>query len=176
MTASLTVPVRPMFPSRTRSWRPVDDSPAVAVPSPYVQGTLALSYALPSGLPADPGLRLVPDQSGDYRPDPVRWAHRFVQILVEVVSGDRPPAQLVRWTTRPVYLAVAEHAQSQSRHRVRKHARLGRQQVAAVRVSQPDGKAIEVCARIRSGERFRALAARLDVTDDGWQCTALELG
>jgi len=30
-------------------------------------------------------------------------AHRFVQAVVEIVSGDRPCTQLVRWTDREVY-------------------------------------------------------------------------
>jgi hypothetical protein len=35
---------------------------------------------------------------------------------------------------------------------------------------------MEVSARIRCGDRFRALAARLDAVEGGWRCTALQLG
>jgi hypothetical protein len=127
-----------------------------------VQGTLALAY---------------PPVEDDQAPDdPARWALRFVSALVEVLSGDRSPAQLTGWTSRAVFSSVTRYAQSTGRRRLRHHRRSGRDQVASVRVSLPRDGVLEVSARIRSGERYRALAARLDQTDDGWRCTALQLG
>src|SRR4051794_24914618 len=92
--------------------------------APAVQGTLALAFLLPTGLPstpvAPPGLRLVPARpeaedaadAVDFGPPPTAtvdlpeprgWAGRFAQAVVEVLAGDRPLAQLVRWTTTGVY-------------------------------------------------------------------------
>jgi hypothetical protein len=35
---------------------------------------------------------------------------------------------------------------------------------------------VEICARVRYGQRNRALVGRLEVIDGRWQCTALEFG
>jgi hypothetical protein len=99
-----------------------------------------------------------------------------VNALIEVIDGDRPAAQLVRWTTRTVFQSVSRYSQAAGRTRVRRRARTGREQVASVRVSQPAEGALEVSARIRCGERFRALAARLEAVPGGWRCTALQIG
>ena len=32
-----------------------------------------------------------------------QWARRFVQAAIEIVGGDRPVAQLLRWTSAEVY-------------------------------------------------------------------------
>src|SRR3990170_1128248 len=89
-------------------------SPAADV-HPLVQGALALDFALPSGLPAVPqAAALTLLVGGDRRPGPAPhpdalatpatvpaardWAGRFVQAVVEVIAGDRPLQQLIRWT------------------------------------------------------------------------------
>jgi Family of unknown function (DUF6459) len=105
-----------------------------------------------------------------------RWATRFVHALVEVVGGDRPPGQLARWTSRTVFASVSRYAQTSARQRLRRPGRPGREQVASIRVSRPRDGVLEVSARIRSGDRYRALAARLDAVDGEWRCTALQLG
>jgi hypothetical protein len=105
-----------------------------------------------------------------------RWATGFVNALVEVLGGDRPPAQLARLTSRTVFASVTRYAQSSGRYRLRSRSRFGREHVASVRISRPRDGVLEVSARIRSGDRYRALAARLDQTPEGWQCTALQLG
>src|SRR6266508_1855311 len=75
-----------------------------------IQGTLALSFTLPNGLPAEPEvpptLRLVPpldDRTSLPRPpkqsDARAWAGRLARAVIEVMAGERPAAQLLRWTT-----------------------------------------------------------------------------
>jgi hypothetical protein len=164
MTTAPIATVHPRFPAG-RSWQPVGDPVAWPVPDPvpFVQGVLALS-CLPPANPANGP------------PEPRVWAQRFVSALVEVIDGDRPPAQLARWTSRAVFQSVTRYSQAAGRTRVRRRSRTGREQVASVRVSQPAEGAMEVSARIRCGDRFRALAARLDAVDGGWRCTALQLG
>jgi hypothetical protein len=164
VTAAPIATVRPRFPDG-RSWQSVGDPVARPVPSPhpFVQGVLALSCLPPPNTASGPL-------------EPRAWAQRFVSALVEVIDGDRPPAQLARWTSRPVFQSVSRYSQAAGRTRVRRRSRTGREQVASVRVSQPAEGAMEVSARIRCGDRFRALAARLDAVEGGWRCTALQLG
>jgi hypothetical protein len=164
VTAAPIATIRPHFPP-SRSWESVRDPAALPAPNTpgFVQGVLALSYA-PAPSAADGPL------------ETRVWAQRFVSALVEVIDGDRPPAQLARWTTRPVFQSVTRYSQAAARTRIRRRARTGREQVASVRVSQPAEGAMEVSARIRCGDRFRALAARIVAVEGGWQCTALQLG
>jgi hypothetical protein len=160
---------------------------------PAVQGTLALAFLLPSGLPttpvAPPGLRLVPPRpesdeqadAVDFGPQPTAttdlpeargWAGRFSQALVEVLAGDRPLAQLVRWTSTGVYdevsglIAGPGVARSDATRGV----------VRSVHVSEPADGVAEICALVRRGARSTAVALRLEGLDGRWQCTALELG
>jgi hypothetical protein len=78
----------------------------------YVQGTLALTYSLPSGLDAQPrsaAIALV-RQSADPSdtPTPHAWASRFMQAVIEVIGGDRPLTQLARWTAPTVYDQISK--------------------------------------------------------------------
>ncbi len=161
--------------------------------SPAVQGTLALAFLLPSGLSstpvAPPGLRLVPSRPEaeetadlvDFGPQPTAtsdlpearsWAGRFAQALVEVLAGDRPLAQLVRFTTTGVYDEVAGLIAGPGVTR----ADAARGVVRSVHVSEPADGIAEICALVRRGARSTALALRVEGLDGRWQCTALELG
>jgi Family of unknown function (DUF6459) len=148
-----------------------------------VQGALALNFVLPSGLPAEPyarALRLVETSSPDLRPaalpDPKPWAARLVQAVTEVLAGDRPLTQLLRWVDGEVY--------SDIRRRVTVHARrqppkLGSGQRAAVRsvhAAQPTADVSELCVILQRGARAAAVAVRLESRGDRWLCTALEIG
>lgn len=161
------------------------------------QGTLALAFVLPGGLPTAPAtppdLRLVPTPpaplldevdfgpqptSSASLPDPRPWAARFAQALVEVLAGQRPLGQLVRWTSGEVYESLATRvvapwpaAPSPS---VRRPAE--RPVVRSVRVDQPADGVAEVSAVVRGEGRARAVALRLEGLDGRWQCTALQLG
>ena len=175
---------------------------AAGGPLGAVQGTLALAFVLPSGVPAVPvapiGLRLVPAPAAaepaisprpdaleqldevDFGPQPTpradlpeprTWAARLVQALVEVLAGDRPVGQLVRWTSAAVYDDVSALALPGERGRAG-----ARGVVRSVHVSEPVDGVAEVAALVRRGRRTTAVALRLEGLDGRWQCTAVELG
>ena len=154
-----------------------------------VQGTLALSFVLPSGLPAvpepPPDLQLIandtrsPDEFGprptqrSALPAPRTWAGRVVQAIVEVLAGIHPATQLVHWTTEEVYEQISSRVLP-----ARGCADEGppRGVVRSLHVSEPADGVAEVCALVRRGARSTAVALRLEGMDGRWQCTAIELG
>lgn len=151
------------------------------VPSSVVQGTLALDLGGSLGLPHTPELRpQLEVVDADARPfdDAVTiWSARFAQAVVEVLGGDRPVSQLVRWTTNRVYSDLNRRVRilaraSGSAQRVR----TVRPQVRSVHVFRPNRSVAEVSVHVRQGQRARAIAARLELCDGRWQCTALQLG
>jgi hypothetical protein len=204
----------PPFDDERTDRRPRPDRSPRAARSPRtvapVQGTLALAFLLPSGLPAQPqpspALRLVPDlpdvtgrpagsdadanlDSTDFGPQPTSraalpepraWAGRLVQALVEVLGGDRPLSQLVRWTTTEVYEDVAAllpSARRGGRGAVRRTPdETTRAAVRSVRLTEPADGVAEVAATVRRGRRTTAVALRLEGLDGRWQCTAMQIG
>lgn len=160
----------------------------VPVPVSPAQGTLALAL-LPrqspprsparsrSRPPARPGAVVVPiDQRLRHAIE--EWTHRFVQAAVEIVGGDRPVSQLVRWTTREVYADLHRRALLV--------ARAGGHQPGLARVQpvRPRVQSVHACfitddvvecgVHVRHGERSRAVAARFERSDQRWICTALD--
>jgi hypothetical protein len=191
---------------RDHTW-PAVGAPGRPAGEAPVQGTLALAFLLPSGLPAAPrpapALHLVPDlparcdstaveDLADFGPQPTSraalpepraWAGRLVQAIVEVLAGDRPLTQLVRWTTTEVYEEVTAllsarrpagvHGQASGRRAVDEVVRAA---VSSVRLTEPADGVAEVAATVRRGRRTTAVALRLEGLDGRWQCTALEVG
>jgi len=156
---------------------------------PPQQGALALDFPLPSGLPAVPRAPELTLVVGGTRPPaaagrpgcPVPaardWAGRFVQAVVEVIAGDRPLQQLIRWTDERVYTDLSRRVRilglttsAAARHRTE------RSHVRSVHIYQPHPGAAEVAAHVRHGARSRAVAARLEADRGRWTCTALSLG
>lgn len=153
-------------------------------PMTAVQGTLALDIhprmapPVVPDVPALPGADVVP-VSPAVRRELHRWSLTFAQACVEVVLGDRPVSQLVRWTSPEVHRELTYRAGVVSRAGVRAAGRRRpqvRAQVQNVRTCFVTEDTVELCARVRYGERNRALAGRLDVVAGRWQCTALEFG
>ncbi|MBA2522855.1 MAG: hypothetical protein H0V25_05940 [Solirubrobacterales bacterium] len=103
------------------------------------------------------------------------WAARFLQAVVEVLSSDRPLTQLVRWTDSTVYADIASR-QSRLAARAARGMRSGRPHVATVHIYQPTDDVAEISARVTTGGRSRAIAARLDLHRDRWLCTAIHFG
>lgn len=142
-------------------------------------GALALATsprsALP-GAPRTPELRVVPG-SGGCDDEVQQWAARFAQAVVEVLGGDRPLGQLVRWTSQRVYheierrLTILGRTSDAGRRR-----RTIRPQVRSVHVFHPSPDSAEVSVHVRHGQRSRAIAARLELVRGRWQCTVLQLG
>ncbi|TWG95140.1 hypothetical protein L615_000500000840 [Nocardioides sp. J9] len=153
-----------------------------AVPVAATQGTLALAL-LPrqappvAAPPRRPGAAVV-SIDRRLRRTIEEWTHRFAQAVVEIVGGDRPVSQLVRWTTPDVYADL----------RLRAHlvARAGGHQpgLAQVQAVRPKVHSVHACfvtdrvvecgIHVRHGERSRALAARFERTGQRWVCTALD--
>ncbi|MEP9364244.1 Rv3235 family protein [Nocardioides sp. CN2-186] len=154
-----------------------------ATPLASVQGTLALDLQ-PRHDPPRPDWRAggtsadVISIEAPTRRSIEEWARRYAQAAVEIVGGDRPVTQLLRWTSREVYDDLERRAQLV--------ARAGRHQPGQGRV-QPvrprvqgvhtcflSREAVEVSVHVRYGERSRAVAARFERTDKRWCCVALE--
>ena len=152
-------------------------------PLASVQGTLALDLQPRHDPPATGGPNGRPRADvrsieGPGRHGLEQWAHRYTQAAVEIVGGDRPVTQLLRWSSREVYLDLERRAQLV--------ARAGRHQPGQGRVQPVRPKVlgvhlcvvsrdtVEVSAHVRYGERSRAIAARFEEQRQRWCCTALE--
>ena len=83
-----------------------------------------------------------------------RWAWRYAQAAVEIVGGDRPVSQLLRWTTRDVYDDLTRRAQLVARaggHRP------GEGRVQPVRPVVAGVHSCFVVADVARGQRARPL-------------------
>jgi hypothetical protein len=195
----------------TPSWEPPYDDEAPADRAAYghgsgpsaEQGTLALTFLLPSGVPVvpdTPALRLVestgPAEAADHArladpdddmfspqptsradlPDPQFWAGRLAQAMLEVDAGVRPVTQLRRWTSDEVYARLRRRSHRARFVTVREPGRqpAARVLVRSVRVCEPADGIAEASAVVYDGRRTRGIAFRLEGTDGRWRCTALE--
>ena len=131
------------------------------VPVAAIDGSLALEVPAPSVVPPAPDLRLLDGGGSREHREVQAWAARFAQATVEVLGGDRPVSQLLRWTTARVYQDLDRRV---------------RPQVRSVHVFQPQPGTAEVSVHVRHGHRSRALAARLERRKGRWTCVALQLG
>lgn len=161
---------------------------AETVPLADVQGTLPLSFGPRHAVPeiqlvgrARPGADVVPIDRRR-RSEMEAWTARFVQAAVEIVGGDRPVSQLLRWTSERVYGQLQRRADYVARAAGRRPTAVRsiapRPKVASVHACFIDECIVEAAARIVYGERSRALAARFerlqDRTGTRWVCTALD--
>lgn len=126
-----------------------------------------------------PGMKPVlpaPVERGDAKPLRDRSA-RFMQALVEVLSGERPVRQMAPWMAPDVYeqlsSRLAVHARAPRRPVPARGAR-----IVSVHVAMVDDEAAEIAGRMVHLGRSRALAVRLELHtthrgDKVWRCTAL---
>lgn len=158
----------------------------LAVPLAHPQGTLALallprqappphSRATGRGTtnsvataPIDPRLRRTIEE----------WTHRFAQAAVEIVGGDRPVSQLLRWTSPRVYADLHRRALLVARAGGHQPG-LARVQPVRPRVHSVhpcflSAEIVECAVHVRHGTRSRALAARFERIEQRWVCTALD--
>ncbi|MEO5708412.1 MAG: Rv3235 family protein [Nocardioidaceae bacterium] len=147
------------------------------VPVAEVHGSLALALRPTLSVPTAPELRLVDGTGSREHREVQAWAARFSQACVEVLGGDRPLAQLLRWTTARVYYDLDRRVRILGRTApVAQRRRTIRPQVCSVHVFQPGPGTAEVSVHVRHGERSRAIAARLEQRNGRWTCVALQLG
>ena len=107
------------------------------------------------------------------------WANRFAQAVVEVVAGHRPPAQLVRWTSRAVYRDLERRTRLTQRAATAVggmpvQRSILRPQVRSVHLCPVAPGVAEASVHVRHGRRSRAVAMRFEETQDRWRCTAME--
>jgi hypothetical protein len=98
------------------------------------------------------------------------FAHALVQRLLEVLAGVRPLSQLSRDMSFEVYDGLERVLTSRPRAG---GPRPDGRSVRSVRVQQrPEGIA-EVSSTVRRGNRYGALALRLEGVNGAWRCTEL---
>lgn len=98
------------------------------------------------------------------------FAQALVQHLLEVLAGVRPLSQLQRDTSIEVYDGLERVLTSRPR---RGGPRPDGRAVRSVRVQHRPGGIAEVSATVRRGNRYGALALRLEVVRGAWRCTEL---
>jgi hypothetical protein len=98
------------------------------------------------------------------------FAHALVQRLLEVLAGVRPLKQLQRDTSLDVYDELERVLTARPRPG---GPRPDGRAVRSIRVQQrPEGIA-EISATVRRGDRYGALAMRLEGVNGTWRCTEL---
>lgn len=110
-------------------------------------------------------------------PDPEPWAAQIAQAIVEVMSGLRPAAQVVRWTTPQVYAVIARRGALAGRRRAAgSRGATQRAVVRTVRACEPADGVAECSVVVSEGARVRAMAIRLSGLDGRWRVEALQIG
>ncbi|MFC5995047.1 Rv3235 family protein [Pseudonocardia hispaniensis] len=99
-----------------------------------------------------------------------RRARQVLQFVLEVLDGRRPAPHLEPYVA-PAVLRYVTAAVDRPDLR---HDRAGR--LCSLRLDLPRTGVAETAAVCRFGGRIRALAARFELDDGGWRCTALRLG
>ena len=178
---SPVVPVRrppaPAGPLATVTYLSPPGDEREVVPVASVQGTLALDLDRAAPPPPSPDLRVVADGTAHAHHEVRAWAARFAQATVEVLGGDRPVSQLLRWTSARVYADLDRRVRILGRTApAPTRLRTVRPQVHSVHVCRPTPRAAEVSVHVRHGHRSRAIAARLEQRNGRWTCVALQLG
>jgi hypothetical protein len=147
------------------------------VPVASLQGTLALDLDRVPPAPVVPELRVVDRAASTAHREVRAWAARFAQAAVEVLGGDRPVSQLLRWTNAKVYADLDRRVRILGRTSpAPTRLRTVRPQVQSVHVCRPAPGSAEVSVHVRHGHRSRAIAARLEHRNGRWTCVALQLG
>lgn len=144
-------------------------------PSPFIQGTLAISFTRAYSVAADPEDKAYFEAQRAFSrdlPEPQAWVRHMAQALIEVMSGARPAPQVIRWTTPEVYSVVARRHAVSRRRALLSHGAVVRE----VRICEPVDGVIEACAVVADNGRVRALAMRLIGVDRRWVVSVLQVG
>lgn len=156
------------------------------LPVASIQGTLALDLTPLLDPPDCSAVRRSGADRDLVQIDPLTrrrveaWAQRYLQAAVEIAGGDRPVSQLLRWSDDPVYDDLACRARLAARAETRpplaprRRRETSRPFLVGTHTIFVGRDAVEVSARVRYGERSRAVAARFEDLDGQWICVALE--
>lgn len=126
-------------------------------------------------------LTLTPISGSDTSTNPLQErAARFMQVLVEVLSGERPVRQLGAWMAPDVFDQLQYRLAAAARAPRRMHIHAG-SRIVSVHVAMITDTTAEIAARMVQGGRSRALAVRLELQSNPrgnrqWRCTALTWG
>ena len=147
--------------------------PLPRIPIATVQGTLALELEPYLEPPPPRGAPLGSDQA-----EVEQWTRTFAQAAAEIVGGDRPVSQLLRWTTGAVYQDLHRRATLVARAGGHQpgigRVQPVRPQVRSVHTRFVTPTVAETSIHVRYGERSRAVAARFEQRRGRWLCTALD--
>jgi uncharacterized protein DUF6459 len=164
-------------------------------PAGRTQGALALTVGRRVPIAPCPHLRLVPDTGKPLSrrviddqtlfgrqptptaelPDPTNWAGQLARAVTEVLAGDRPLPQLMRWTDETVFADLSRRTSALAQAGAGRRGPRNRVGVRSVHVCEPRDGVIEAAVHVRQGHRSRALALRLEGLDGRWRCTALQI-
>ncbi len=123
----------------------------------------------PGGPPPRPGGSL-PLRTAVPQPRPT---DHFAELLLAVLSGQRPVHSMLRHTAGRAYDDLARLAERGPLRTTRGT----RPVVRDIGYCEPRPGALEAFARIGAGDRLRAMAFRLEHgPGNRWRCTAVELG
>lgn len=149
---------------------------ALGAPSWYREPDDQIALPFPAATPILP----VPvERDSVHHAAPVRdRAARFMQALVEVLTGERSARQLEPWMSPSVMTDLRRRLAVGSGGR-RSRGRGAR--IASVHVSMVADDIAEIAGRMVHHGRSRAVAIRLEVTlnargEKAWRCTALTWG
>lgn len=101
-----------------------------------------------------------------------QWGRRFLVALLECAAGRRSLTQLSGHAALPVIEGFRNDSSAWARLAPNRRPGV----VRTVRASHPSESSAEFSAVVQIGPRFRAVAARLERTADGWRCTRLQIG
>lgn len=139
-------------------------------PAPWSQTALALDFD-PLDEHDEFGRR--PTRSS-LLPEPHPFVAKLAQAVIEVVSAQRPVAQLIRHLDPAVYSVVARRALVATRRQAAGPRRAA--VVRRVRICEPADGVVEGCAVVVAPGRVQAVALRLEGLDGRWVVTALTIG
>jgi hypothetical protein len=153
-------------------------APATITPfaDPQAEPVEPAAGQIPLPFPGMSPVLPAPVERGDARVIRERSA-RFMQALVEVLSGERPVRQMAAWMAPDVYAQLTARLTLHARVPLR--ARSGRgARVVSVHVAMVHDEAAEIAGRMVHRGRSRAIAVRLEVQtthrgEKAWKCTAL---
>ncbi|MBL3666681.1 hypothetical protein JL475_11895 [Streptomyces sp. M2CJ-2] len=152
------------------STRPADNRPPSFTPAAGARATTAATATATALLRRRPALPAPTPRSP--LPAQPRPTDRFAELLLAVLSGQRPVHSMLRHTAGRAYDELADLAE-----RGPLRTRGTRPVVRDIGYYVPREGALEVFARIGAGDRLRAMAFRLEQGQDlRWRCTAVELG
>jgi metal-responsive CopG/Arc/MetJ family transcriptional regulator len=92
---------------------------------------------------------------------------RLVQVLIEILNGNRSASQLIRWVTPEVMTGVKLAI---------KRKRFSKLIVRSIHVHETDDGVAEVSAVFGTANRSFALALRLEGLDGKWRATSIVWG